>query len=122
LKGLGVNKTPGYIFTAGSVLGALGLIMDNFDAEIAVGKTSGMHLTASMDADLCLLLREHSTSFRETPGKSHLSFPKPLHPLSEKRSIEIQDYIVSHVRRDCLFQYTCIQNYEHHDSGSRFVL
>ncbi len=97
LNGLGANKTPKAITTAGRVLGLLGPIMDTFDAETTVGNTSGNHRIASMDTDLSLLLKELSTSFKEIPGRAHFSFPKPRHPLYEKSFDAIKAYIVDRV-------------------------
>ncbi len=97
LKGLGANKTPKAISTAGRVLGLLGVVMDNFDSETSVSKISGSHRIASIDRDLSLLLKQLSTAFKEIPGRFHYSFPKPRHPLYEKTLNEIQVYIMDHV-------------------------
>ena len=42
-EGLETIKTPGLYCTAGKVLGKLGLVQESFDAETAIGQTSGAH-------------------------------------------------------------------------------
>ena len=69
LKGLGANKTEKAICTIGEVLGVIGPVLKNFDAENKVGLVSGLHRMSSVQKDMEVLLKELKTVFDETPGR-----------------------------------------------------
>ena len=95
IKNLGANKTESAITRAARALGTIVHILDNYDQQNNVKKSSGAHMSASAEKDQEMIVNELQTMevFQSTT-RTHVTFFKLRHPLYEKTLEELKVWIM----------------------------
>lgn len=99
IRGLGANKTPESISRIANALGTVVPVLDNFDDDNNVPKTSGNHNIRNSEKDLKILIDvlKEASVFCDKGKRSHASCPNPRNPLHVITQTELTEWMIKHI-------------------------
>ena len=99
IRGLGANKTPEGISRIAKALGTVVPVLDNFDDDNNVPKTSGNHNPHNAAKDLGVLVDvlKDASVFCDKGLRSYASCPNPRNLLHTISQTELTEWMIKHI-------------------------
>lgn len=99
IRGLGANKTPESMSRIANALGTVVPVLDNFDDNNKVPKTSGNHNPQNAAKDLKMLMSvlKDASVFCDRGVRFHPSCPNPRNILHAISQTELTEWMITHI-------------------------